>query len=126
MTEQQVFTILVVDDEESTLRLIRTILEKEGYRVFASTGGEQALQLLEEHTPSLVLLDIIMPGMDGFMVCEEIRKRSMLPIIFLTGTTTEENLLRGLICGADDYIRKPFSPTELCARIRALLRRYKK
>ena len=115
--------ILVVDDDERTSRLERFVLEEEGYTVVCAGSGEEALKMLVTTSPTLVLLDIWLPKMDGFVTCQKIREISQVPIIILTGEGREEEKIRGLEMGADDYITKPFSVNELTARVRAVLRR---
>ena len=115
--------ILVVDDEENIVELCRLYLEKEGFRVAAAPGGEEALRLFEEQHPALVILDIMIPEPDGWEVCRRIRSRSSTPIIMLTAREDEVDKVVGLELGADDYLTKPFSPRELVARVKAVLRR---
>ena len=115
--------ILVVDDEELIRKLLHALLSLEGYRVITASGGIVALQLLEEKKPDLVLLDIMMPGLDGFQVLRLIRERSNVPVIMLTAKREDFTVRDTLALGADDYVRKPFPPKELLARIRAKLRR---
>ena len=115
--------IMVVDDEQAILRLLNRTLEPEGYGVILADNGSSALALLEEHTPDLVILDIMMPGLDGFQVLDLIRQRSNIPVIMLTSKTEVTTLRDALALGADDYVRKPFGTRELLARIRAKLRR---
>ena len=115
--------IMVVDDEQAILRLLSRTLEPEGYGVILADNGSSALALLEEHTPDLVILDIMMPGLDGFQVVNLIRQRSNVPIIMLTARGEVTTLRDALSLGADDYVRKPFHTRELLARIRAKLRR---
>ncbi len=115
--------ILVVDDDERTSRLERFVLEEEGYSVACAGSGEEALEMLAKAPASLVLLDIRLPKMDGFATCQKIRENSQVPIIMLTGEGRDEEKIRGLEMGADDYITKPFSVNELTARVRAVLRR---
>ncbi|PKB71312.1 MAG: hypothetical protein BZY87_06330 [SAR202 cluster bacterium Io17-Chloro-G6] len=115
--------ILVVDDDERTSRLERFVLEEEGYSVTCAGSGEEALEMLARTPASLVLLDIMLPKMDGFTTCQKIRENSQVPIIMLTGEGRDEEKIRGLEMGADDYITKPFSVNELTARVRAVLRR---
>lgn len=115
--------ILVVDDEPQYLGLIRFNLEVEGYRVTGAATGEDALALLREKVPELVVLDIMLPGLEGFEVCRRIREVSTIPIIMLTAKGAEEDKVRGLRLGADDYVTKPFSAQELLARVGAVLRR---
>ena len=115
--------ILVVDDDERTSRLERFVLEEEGYAVACAGSGEEALEMLAEAPASLVLLDIRLPKMDGFATCQKIRENSQVPIIMLTGEGRDEEKIRGLEMGADDYITKPFSVNELTARVKAVLRR---
>jgi len=115
--------IMVVDDEQAILRLLKSTLESEGYDVGVADNGKSALDLLEEHTPDLVILDIMMPGLDGFQVLDLIRRRSNVPVIMLTANREAATLRDTLALGADDYVRKPFHRGELLARIRAKLRR---
>ncbi len=115
--------ILVVDDDERTARLERFVLEEEGYAVACVGTGEEALALLAKTPASLILLDIMLPKMDGFATCQKIRENSQVPIIMLTGEGRDEEKIRGLEMGADDYITKPFSVNELTARVKAVLRR---
>lgn len=117
------FTVLVVDDEARYLWAIRLNLEARGYLVLEAQDGETALDIAVTECPDLVLLDIRMPGMDGLEVCRGIREFSTVPIIMLTAMAQDEDKVRGLDMGADDYITKPFSSDELLARVRAVLRR---
>ncbi len=116
-------SVLVVDDDVGMLRLVQRILSLEGYRVIVAGNGEAALNMLVEEAPDLVLLDIVMPDIDGYTVCQYIREFSQLPIIMITGKGKDEEKVQGLDTGADDYITKPFSSRELVARIKAVLRR---
>ncbi len=116
-------SVLVVDDDVGMLRMMRRILDLEGYSVIMASNGEAALNILVEENPDLVLLDIIMPGIDGYTMCQHIREFSQLPIIMLTGKSKDEEKVQGLDAGADDYVTKPFSSRELVARIKAILRR---
>ncbi len=116
-------TILVVDDEPRLLKFVDLNLEAEGYAVLTTTDGQHALDLVKEHKPDLVLLDLMMPGMDGFSVCQAIRQFSALPIIVVTARGQDQDKTRSFELGADDYVIKPFSVVELLARIRAVLRR---
>ena len=115
--------IMVVDDQQAILELLKSTLESEGYDVGVADNGKSALDLLEEHTPDLVILDIMMPGLDGFQVLDLIRQRSNVPVIMLTANREAATLRDTLTLGADDYVRKPFHRGELLARIRAKLRR---
>lgn len=115
--------ILLVDDDRKTVDLIKLYLDKDGYRVLVAYDGQQALQLARQRRPDLVILDLMLPGVDGLDVCRILRSESRVPIIMLTAKTTEDDKLLGLDLGADDYITKPFSPRELLARVRAVLRR---
>jgi two-component system KDP operon response regulator KdpE len=115
--------ILVVDDEPRMIRFIRMNLELEGYRVVEATNGLEALDRVREDLPDLVVMDVQMPEMDGFEALEHIRQVSTVPVIMLTVKADEEDKVRGLVLGADDYVTKPFSPRELSSRIKALLRR---
>jgi len=118
-------SVLVVDDDVRILRMMRRILELEGYQTFIASNGEAALTALDEQSPDLMLLDIMMPDMDGYDVCRRIREFSQLPIIMVTAKGNDEEKIEGLDAGADDYVTKPFSSTELAARVRAVLRRTK-
>ncbi len=115
--------IMVVDDEQPILKLLSRTLEPEGYGVVVADNGRSALELLEERTPDLIILDIMMPGLDGFQVLDLVRQRSNVPIIMLTARGEVTALCDALVLGADDYVRKPFGTRELLARIRAKLRR---
>jgi DNA-binding response OmpR family regulator len=116
-------TILVVDDEPRYLRLMEANLITEGFQVLKATNGQEAVDVVVERHPELVLLDVMMPVLDGFGACERIREFSNVPIIIVTARGSEQDRVRGLDLGADDYIVKPFSATELLARVRAVLRR---
>lgn len=115
--------ILVVDDETEISDLIALYLSKNGYCVITADTGKAALDLLSEHDPDLIVLDIFLPDIDGLELCQEIRKKSETPIIFLSCKSEETDKILGLAVGGDDYITKPFSPGELIARIKAHLRR---
>lgn len=116
-------SILIVDDEPRYLRLMEANLITEGYKVFKATNGQEAVDTVVERHPDLVLLDVMMPILDGFDACQRIREFSNVPIIMVTARGSEGDRVRGLDLGADDYIVKPFSATELLARVRAVLRR---
>lgn len=118
--------ILVVDDEEKIRDLVITYLQAEGYGVEGAADGRQALELVRKKNFDLLVLDLMIPGMDGWTVCREIRKDSDIPILMLTARGDEIDRVLGLELGADDYVVKPFSPRELVARIKAILRRTKK
>ena len=115
--------ILVVDDEPRYVRLMEANLTTEGYQVLKAYDGQNAVEIVAEKQPDLVLLDVMMPGLNGFSACERIREFSNVPIIMVTAKGEEQDRVRGLDVGADDYIVKPFSATELLARVRAVLRR---
>jgi DNA-binding response OmpR family regulator len=115
--------ILVVDDDKKTVELIRLYLEREGHLVVAAYNGKEALDLARRKRFDLVVLDLMLPEMDGLDVCRTLREDSDIPIVMLTARTTEEDVLLGLDLGADDYIPKPFSPRTLVARVQAVLRR---
>jgi DNA-binding response OmpR family regulator len=117
--------ILAVDDEPLYQHLLRVNLEKEGYEVVTAGNGEDALEMVTSRHPDLVIMDVMMPRLDGITACERIRQFSTLPIIILTARGEESDRVRGLNAGADDYVVKPFSATELVARVRAVLRRTK-
>ena len=116
-------TILVVDDERKIVDLVRTYLEREGYRVVAAHDGKAALEMARREKPSLIVLDWMLPGMSGVDVCRTLRAESAVPIVMLTARAEESDKLIGLELGADDYVTKPFSPKELVARVRVVLRR---
>jgi len=115
--------ILVVDDEERMVRFIRLNLEHDGFQVSEAFNGKQAVQRLRDVNPDLILLDVMMPDLDGFEVLEMVREISNVPVIMLTAKGEEDDRVRGLEKGADDYVTKPFSPRELVSRVRAVLRR---
>jgi len=115
--------ILIVEDEEKIVALLRDYLEKAAYKVSSLQRGDQVIPYLKKNPPDLVLLDVMLPGMDGMDVCREIRKSSAVPIIMITARVEEIDRLLGLELGADDYICKPFSPREVVARVKAVLRR---
>jgi DNA-binding response OmpR family regulator len=116
--------IFVVDDDANICELIRLYLEKEGYGVVTVNRGDRALEEFSSYAPNLVVLDIMLPGMDGWQLCREIRKKSNIPIIMLTAKGETFDKVLGLELGADDYVVKPFEAKELVARIKAVLRRY--
>lgn len=118
--------ILIVDDEPRYVRLMEANLIPEGYNLLKAYNGQQAVEIVAQEKPDLVLLDIMMPVLDGFGACERIREFSDVPIIMVTAKGEEQSRVRGLDMGADDYIVKPFSAIELLARVRAVLRRRKK
>ena len=115
--------VLVVDDDTKTVELVKLYLNRDGYRVLTAYDGVEALRLAREGHPDLIVLDLMLPGIDGLEICRILRNESDVPIIMLTARTTDEDKLAGLNIGADDYVTKPFSPRELAARIRAVLRR---
>lgn len=116
-------TVLVVDDDHKLISLVRMYLEREGYQVIAAYDGPQALALFERYHPGFVILDVMLPRLDGIAVCRRLRRHSAVPILMLTARVDEVDKLVGLSVGADDYVTKPFSPRELVARVRAILRR---
>ncbi|MBS4007201.1 MAG: response regulator transcription factor [Clostridium sp.] len=115
--------ILVVDDEKTIVKGLKFSLEKEGYEVLAAYDGAEALSLFKTENPDLIVLDLMLPEVDGFEVCRRIRKGSEVPIIMLTARGEDIDKILGLELGADDYVTKPFNPRELTARIKAILRR---
>src|SRR5690554_2998627 len=115
--------ILVVDDEKNIAKGLKFALEKENYTVAVAYNGEEALQLFQEETPDLIVLDLMLPEIDGFEVCRRIRRHNDTPIIMLTAKGEDIDKVLGLELGADDYMTKPFNPRELVARIKAILRR---
>ena len=116
-------TILLVEDEEDIAAIVRAYLEREGFRVVWASRGTEGLQALEQHDVRLAILDVQLPDTDGFDLCQAIRAVSPLPVVMLTARDEEIDRVTGLELGADDYVTKPFSPRELAARIRAVLRR---
>ncbi|NQT28495.1 MAG: response regulator [Candidatus Omnitrophica bacterium] len=120
--------ILIVEDDPDIVEMIDYNLKKEGYRIISVLNGEDAIGIAEKENPDLIILDLMLPEMDGFQVCKHLRseeKTSSVPIIMLTAKSQETDKVVGLELGADDYMTKPFSPRELVARIKAVLRRYK-
>lgn len=115
--------VLIADDNESILDILKTYVAKEGFSPIIAHDGEETLNKFSEYQPSLILLDVLMPKKDGFTVCREIRQKSNVPIIMITSKGEDGDRIMGLDIGADDYIVKPFSPGEVMARIRAVLRR---
>ncbi len=115
--------ILVVEDDKKTASLIRLYLEREGFQTVIAYDGQQALELAEQHRPIFVILDLMLPVLDGWEVCRRIRQSSDVPILMLTARGEEVDRVSGLTLGADDYVVKPFSPRELVARVKAILRR---
>lgn len=126
MTSSRRKTILVVEDESDIRELVKYNLEQEGFSVVGAGNGDEALRCIEKQTPALVILDLMLPGMDGLEICRRLRGRAetaRLPILMLTAKAAEVDRILGLEMGADDYVAKPFSPRELVARVRAVLRR---
>ncbi len=116
-------TILIAEDDARMMKLVRRTLELEGYRAITAPDGRQALDLALNQTPDLIVLDVMMPEMDGFTVAQRVRAVSQVPILMLTARAAETDIVHGLDSGADDYLLKPFGADELTARVRALLRR---
>lgn len=119
-------TIVLVDDDEKITKLLRAYFEAEGFAVLAARDGYIALDMIQSQNPDLVILDVMLPGIDGYEVCRRVRKESDVPIIMLTARDEETDRLIGLEIGADDYVSKPFSPREVVARGKVILRRMKK
>ena len=115
--------VLAVDDEPTIREVVVTYLQREGYDTLEAADGVRAREILEQHEPSLAVLDLMLPGTDGLELCRWIRTRSDLPVIMLTARREESDCIIGLELGADDYVTKPFSPRELVARVRTVLRR---
>ena len=115
--------ILVVDDDPNVVKLVQLYLERDGHEVLTAHDGVTGLELAREEQPNLIVLDLMLPRMDGMQVCRTLRAESLVPIIMLTAMVEEDDRLAGLDLGADDYMTKPFSPRELAARVRAVLRR---
>jgi DNA-binding response OmpR family regulator len=116
-------TVLVVDDEDIVREVVCTYLEREGYSTLQASAGRAAFALIESEQPDLIVLDVMLPEVDGFSILAELRKRADIPVILLTARTDETDRVLGLELGADDYVVKPFSPRELAARVRTILRR---
>jgi two-component system, OmpR family, alkaline phosphatase synthesis response regulator PhoP len=116
-------TVLIVDDEPGIVELARLYLEQDGLRVVTAATGPDGLARHAEHKPDLVILDLMLPGLDGFAVCRELRRQGSTPILMLTARTDDTDKIVGLELGADDYLTKPFNPRELAARVKAILRR---
>jgi len=115
--------VLVVDDDPGIVKVVRAYLEQDGFRVLVAHDGKKAMQIARNERPDLVILDLMLPEMDGWDVCRALRKESDVPVIMLTARVEESDKLVGLELGADDYVTKPFSPRELVARVRSVLRR---
>src|SRR2546427_3442071 len=122
-TREMQQTVLVVDDEPIVRDVVVRYLERDGFRTLTASDGDTARDLIEQRKPSLVVLDVMLPGTDGLSLCRWIRGRSSLPVILLTARGEEADRIVGLELGADDYVTKPFSPRELAARVRTVLRR---
>ena len=118
--------ILLIDDEDDILEFIRYNLTKAGYEVYTARNGAEGLQQAAAHRPHLILLDVMMPGMDGFEVCKKIREEKNIPILMVSAKKDDIDKIRGLGLGADDYMTKPFSPSELVARVKAHMARYER
>lgn len=118
--------ILVVEDERGMVDLVRLYLRREGFEVLVAYDGPTGLRKFRDHSPALVILDLMLPGMDGWELCRQMRAESNVPIVMLTARDAEADLIAGLELGADDYITKPFSPRELVARVKAVLRRFER
>ncbi len=116
--------ILIIEDEESIWSLVKSYLEREGYQVEVATDGKRGLEMARQHHPDLIVLDLMLPGMDGLEICRILRAESPVYILMLTARTDEIDRIVGLTMGADDYVTKPFSPRELVARVKAAVRRH--
>ena len=120
------YSVLIVDDDVKLVNLLRTYFDKEGFSIYSAYNGLDALQIVRERKPDIIILDLMLPGMDGWDVCRKIRKDNDVPILMLTAREEETDRLVGLEIGADDYVTKPFSPKEVVARVKAILRRTNK
>ncbi|MCR4650537.1 MAG: response regulator transcription factor [Lachnospiraceae bacterium] len=120
------YKILIADDEKEIRSLLRLYLENEGYEIIEASDGQEALSLFRTHAPDLCLLDVMMPGLDGLKLTQEIRKESNIPILIISAKTADAEKIIGLTIGADDYIPKPFNPLEAVARVKSALRRFYK
>src|SRR5512145_2170816 len=116
-------TLLIIDDDERLCSLLATYLSRHGYELLSATNGATGLRLIKDRNPRLVILDLMLPGRDGFEICRDIRKQSRIPVIMLTARGDITDRVVGLELGADDYLPKPFEPRELVARIQSILRR---
>jgi DNA-binding response OmpR family regulator len=124
MYNMAMLKVLAVDDELNILELVKLYLEREGYHVETASTGNDALTKVDTFSPDLIVLDLMLPDVDGFEVCRQVRKKSNIPIIMLTARKEDVDKIVGLELGADDYLTKPFNPRELVARIKAIIRRY--
>ena len=115
--------VLIIEDDPDVVELTRLYLTRDGHKVLTAADGIEGLRLAEQAAPDLIVLDLMLPGLDGIEICRRIREESEVPIVMLTARVEEEDRLAGLESGADDYVTKPFSPRELAARVRAVLRR---
>lgn len=115
--------VLIIEDDHKTAEMVRLYLERDGYQVTSVHDGREGLEAVRAEPPDLVVLDLMLPGMSGLDVCRSVRGESLVPIIVLTALSTEQDKLAGLGLGADDYVTKPFSPRELAARVKVVLRR---
>lgn len=120
-------TIIVVDDDEEIREIVKVLLSSEGYTIYPAADGQQALELVHTHGKliDLLILDVMMPGLDGYELCKKVRELSQAPVLFLTAKNRETDLVAGYLAGGDDYMQKPFSYTELIARVGGLIRRYR-
>lgn len=118
--------LLLIDDDKEVLKINAKYFIQDGYTVKAATNARTAYKLLKDYTPDCIVLDVMMPGIDGFKACTELKKLCQAPVIFLTGRDSEDDKVQGLLLGADDYMIKPYSLRELSARIQVLIRRYQK
>ena len=116
-------TVLIIEDDPDTVELVRLYLARDGHKVVATADGREGLRLARSESPDMIVLDLMIPGLHGLEVCRILRQESEVPIVMLTARVEEEDRLAGLDLGADDYVTKPFSPRELAARVRAVLRR---
>jgi DNA-binding response OmpR family regulator len=116
--------ILIVDDEPEIVELISLYLLREGFEVIRAYNGQQVFELVLQHKPDIIILDVLLPGLDGIEICRQLRKTYHAPILFLSGKSEDMDIILGLSIGGDDYITKPFSPSQLVARVKAHLRRY--
>jgi DNA-binding response OmpR family regulator len=121
-----VVKILLIDDEEMILEVLQAYFEKEGWTCICTSNGMEALKKAKEHQPDMLILDLMLPDISGEEVCRLIRKESDVPIIMLTAKSSEEDLINGMVIGADDYVKKPFSPREVVIRVKAIFRRMNK
>lgn len=119
------YKIVIIDDEEKIIEVLESYFLKEGFEVYKALNGNGGMEIIDKHSPDILIVDLMLPDISGELICRDIRKKSDMPIIMLTAKSSEDDVINGMDLGADDYITKPFSPREVVARVKALLRRSK-